>query len=630
MSSKSSRTPDSIWFRDQTSTKWSAKSDDSDPSFESDEENIDMETDCVMDTKNWSGTNSQRPKFVLKTPLLSSVMASNAQPKSPQCDSRYTLSGASSKSLVVGRPMRAIGLKNIDLTKNARAEEIRRAKVANRCLDNRQIINPISKYSSLSPTYPKTKEKGTPSGYHRNIYGINNVGIDDVIPNTPPPEYSTLALPYNKSLPDVTVDGKKSKVMTTKSQRSRLMLYSEFIVDDDVKCERKLENTDQKDVIEIVDDEDNDSITASFYEDCNSTLDDKLSCRQRHIENKPTCKESSLKYFSDDEDDDDKMKDTKAPVDKSLQNENQRKRTLFSMVGLFIVLVIIYYFNPLGMCPESEFQVNLTGLEEGLKQEFYGQHLARRVLLSSLKSHIQGKRNKPLVLSLHGWTGTGKNYVSGIIAKHLFKHGAQSSFIHKFIVPLHFPHVADVKLYRQQLREWIIGNATKCNKGGLFIFDEMDKIPDGLVSILKPFLDTRGLKSSLNLNQFVFLFLSNSGGQLINKYVLEHYKQGYARDTIDLVSLEGLLHRYAETNPSAWYNELMKTEVIDYFVPFLPLERSHVKQCVHRDMKTKGYIVLKKMVTEVMDEMSYFPQDLQLFSVSGCKKVSSKVDVAMG
>jgi hypothetical protein len=253
-----------------------------------------------------------------------------------------------------------------------------------------------------------------------------------------------------------------------------------------------------------------------------------------------------------------------------------------------------------------------------------------KVLLSSLKSHTQGKRNKPLVLSLHGWTGTGKNYVSGIIAKHLFKHGIQSKFIHKFIIPLHFPHVSSVDLYRKQLRQWIIGNVTKCNKGGLFIFDEMDKIPEGIVSVLKPFLDTKVPKSALDLNRFVFLFLSNSGGKLMNQHVLEHYKQGHTRETIELVSLEGSLHRHAETNPSTWYIELLKSEVIDYFVPFLPLERSHVKQCIRRDMRTKGYIILEKMVTEVTNEMSFFPQDFQLFSVAGCKKVSSKVDVAMG
>lgn len=54
---------------------------------------------------------------------------------------------------------------------------------------------------------------------------------------------------------------------------------------------------------------------------------------------------------------------------------------------------------------------------------FFGQHIASKLILSALKSNYQRSSNnkKPLVMSFHGWTGSGKNYVSDLIANHMFQ-----------------------------------------------------------------------------------------------------------------------------------------------------------------------------------------------------------------
>lgn len=55
---------------------------------------------------------------------------------------------------------------------------------------------------------------------------------------------------------------------------------------------------------------------------------------------------------------------------------------------------------------------------------------------------------KPLVLSLHGWTGTGKNFVSHLIAKNIYQRGMTSGFVHLFTATAHFPHEVDLELYK--------------------------------------------------------------------------------------------------------------------------------------------------------------------------------------
>lgn len=78
-----------------------------------------------------------------------------------------------------------------------------------------------------------------------------------------------------------------------------------------------------------------------------------------------------------------------------------------------------------------------------------------------------------------------------------------------------------------------------------------------------------------------------------------------------------------------WHSSLIEKNLIDYFIPFMPLERSHVKMCAEADLKQKGHPVTDSILNKVADELLYFPDDLKAFSMSGCKKISSKVDYVM-
>lgn len=58
-----------------------------------------------------------------------------------------------------------------------------------------------------------------------------------------------------------------------------------------------------------------------------------------------------------------------------------------------------------------------------MKTQFFGQPIASKIILSSLKGNSNRSKNnkKPLVMSFHGWAGSGKNFISDLIASHLFK-----------------------------------------------------------------------------------------------------------------------------------------------------------------------------------------------------------------
>ena len=89
------------------------------------------------------------------------------------------------------------------------------------------------------------------------------------------------------------------------------------------------------------------------------------------------------------------------------------------------------------------------GLECDLAQHLAGQHLAKALVVKALKAFVQDPApTKPLVLSLHGWTGTGKSYVSSLLARYLFRGGLRSPHVHHFSPVIHFPHPGHVERYK--------------------------------------------------------------------------------------------------------------------------------------------------------------------------------------
>lgn len=61
-------------------------------------------------------------------------------------------------------------------------------------------------------------------------------------------------------------------------------------------------------------------------------------------------------------------------------------------------------------------------LHRDMEKQFFGQHIASKMILSSLRGNSarSSSNKKPLVMSFHGWTGSGKNFVTDLIANHMF------------------------------------------------------------------------------------------------------------------------------------------------------------------------------------------------------------------
>ena len=58
---------------------------------------------------------------------------------------------------------------------------------------------------------------------------------------------------------------------------------------------------------------------------------------------------------------------------------------------------------------------------------------------------------------------------------------------------------------------------------------------------------------------------------------------------------------------------MIDSHLIDFYIPFLPLERVHVKNCIRNELvnsELRGYSkeMLEKDVNEIAEQMSYEPE----------------------
>ncbi|XP_074164587.1 torsin-3A [Sminthopsis crassicaudata] len=270
---------------------------------------------------------------------------------------------------------------------------------------------------------------------------------------------------------------------------------------------------------------------------------------------------------------------------------------------------------------------NITGLEIDLSTRLHGQHLVQEVVLKSVKGFLSVPQpEKPLVLSFNGWSGTGKNFVTRMLADQLYRDGLESECVQVFISMLHFPHLKYVDVYKEKLMEQVSDTVQRCGQA-LFVFDEAEKLPPNLLETLKPILDHYDNIKEVDYRRAIFIFLSNLGGNTINEVVLSWLKAGRSREEITMEDLEPHLQEILKSTDSNFgHNQLVKENLIDFFVPFLPLEYHHVKLCARDAFVGRDLEYTEEMLDKVAKMMMYVPKEEKLFSAQGCKSISQRIN----
>ncbi|XP_030756424.1 torsin-1A-like isoform X2 [Sitophilus oryzae] len=279
-------------------------------------------------------------------------------------------------------------------------------------------------------------------------------------------------------------------------------------------------------------------------------------------------------------------------------------------------------------CNDNWIKYNRVRLVKNLTDRVYGQPLLNEAV-DALSAHFNPyyPPTKALTLSFHGMTGTGKNFVSKFIAESIYKAGSKSKYVHHFIGRMHFSERSKVHEYKSDLYSWLKGNMSDCPQQ-LFIFDEVDKIVPEVLNAIKPVIDYRDNVDGIDYSQSVFIFLSNTGADLINEHYYDlHMSEGKSREQLSLTDFEWLIKKGIFNEEGGFHHsDTIKNNLIDHYIPFLPLEERHIRSCIREEFRLKSVTnPRKEHIEQIMQYIEWGPDSSKTFSKTGCKRIGQKV-----
>ncbi|KAL0895946.1 hypothetical protein ABMA27_011951 [Loxostege sticticalis] len=281
-------------------------------------------------------------------------------------------------------------------------------------------------------------------------------------------------------------------------------------------------------------------------------------------------------------------------------------------------------------CNEKYVPYDLSKLKMSLSQKMFGQPLVGE-LVNIFTAHKEavydtGKQNqKALVISLHGWSGVGKNYASTMIAEALYKNGMKSKFVKLFMGKKDFD-CTDLEKSKKDLIAKVNEVVKKCPRS-LIIFDEIHDMCPSVLDAIKPMLDHHHAVDGVDYRDSIFIFISNIGGNEIATNLLELYEQGIKRNDVEFHNFEPIIRRTAYHQGGFEKAAAIAHHLIDHYIPFLPLEQHHVEMCALAEFRSHGvYHPSEEMMADALSVITYGPtEDQPIFANNGCKRFTRRI-----
>lgn len=136
-----------------------------------------------------------------------------------------------------------------------------------------------------------------------------------------------------------------------------------------------------------------------------------------------------------------------------------------------------------------------------------------------------------------------------------------------------------------QLVAQIVAAIRSC-KQSLFVFDEVEKMPAGVFESIASILDYHSHVDGVDFRKAIFIFLTNAGGDEIANALEDMMAKGTYREQTKIQDFE-YIAEVAAYNVKGGLKKasIITSGLIDHFLPFLPLERRHIANCVRAEFQ---------------------------------------------
>ena len=139
---------------------------------------------------------------------------------------------------------------------------------------------------------------------------------------------------------------------------------------------------------------------------------------------------------------------------------------------------------------------------------------------------------------------------------------------------------------------------------------------------------------STNSNGTIIVITTTSGADEINLQTVEMTRESAVGSIPQATQLDMERVIKSSSELEHFRDMLLSRGVSLSLVPFMPLSRTVVRKCIMNDIKSRfpnqgDFAPPRKIVDNLLQELKYFSDEFPVFSTSGCKTVTSKLDILL-
>ncbi len=302
-------------------------------------------------------------------------------------------------------------------------------------------------------------------------------------------------------------------------------------------------------------------------------------------------------------------KSTPSAIPPTVSFSNQSKY----LFGILVTVTVLAALNSMvvfpSKCDSTALSVDLKALGNVLMHELYGQPVAVEVIMEHLEE-FQVNVDQLAVYVLFGGIGTGKTWTTHLIRKSLPDRVNQ--------VTIHLSPWSSLDDMVNHVRRGI----RYCCRWNFLFIEDSDYSNLRQIEVLLEMLSEIGQHNGSCLyhpRKVVVMFTSGRGQKELAHLALRHFQQPEKK--------EKLTQEASQLLSSPLTDCMVRKNISFIPVPYFPLSKREVWRCIERDLIRKKKVQSVEAVDFVLKNLRFVPEEFEYFAASGCKPVSSQVNL---
>lgn len=163
----------------------------------------------------------------------------------------------------------------------------------------------------------------------------------------------------------------------------------------------------------------------------------------------------------------------------------------------------------------------------------------------------------------------------------------------------------------------------QCCSWNFIFIEDSDDASNHQIEMLAYMLSHIRKNSSCHYHKVVVMLTSTYGSRELARLLYDEIENTGSRTTLTNTRLQETANQVT----SPLINSLLLAKVPFTPVPYLPLGKREVEHCILHDFAAKKQQASQEVIDNILSHLRFEPSRLEYFSVSGCKRVSTQVNV---